>query len=86
VLCRLSSTDADYEDCNGVSDSGLLGFGLCPLSGYSKQHQRTQCFGNWICFHPQVKEWETPTLLDPLEIANLNHWGERGPVNEVGVL
>jgi hypothetical protein len=30
-------------------------------------------FGNWICFHPQVR-WETPTLLGPLERADLNHW------------
>jgi hypothetical protein len=25
----------------------------------------------WICFRPQVRE-QTPTLLGPLEIANLN--------------
>jgi hypothetical protein len=26
-----------------------------------------------MCFHPQVRG-ETPTLLGPLERANLNHW------------
>jgi hypothetical protein len=32
-----------------------------------------QRFGNWACFRPQVRGWETPTLLDPSEIANRNH-------------
>jgi hypothetical protein len=40
---------------------------------HSKKHERSQRFGNWICFHPQVRG-ETPTLLGPLERANLNHW------------
>jgi hypothetical protein len=35
---------------------------------------RTQRFRNWICFHPQVRGWETPTLWGPLERAKLNHW------------
>jgi hypothetical protein len=36
--------------------------------------QKTLCFGNWICFRPQVKVGEkTPTQLGPLERANLNH-------------
>jgi hypothetical protein len=48
---------------------GLLGFWTCPSSQYSKE----QCFGNWICFCPQVRG-ETPTLLHPLERAKLNHW------------
>jgi hypothetical protein len=34
---------------------------------------RAQRFGNWICFHPLVRE-EIPTLLGSLERANLNHW------------
>jgi hypothetical protein len=29
--------------------------GLCPLSGILKKHKITQCFENWICFHPQVR-------------------------------
>jgi hypothetical protein len=45
--------------------------GLCPLSGILET--RKQCFGNWICFRPQVREWETPTLLGPIETANFNH-------------
>jgi hypothetical protein len=37
--------------------------------------QKTQRFGNWICFRPQEKVGEkTPTQLGPLERANLNHW------------
>jgi hypothetical protein len=70
--------------CNGVFDSGLLGFAF--IVRCSKQRQRTQRFGNWICFHPQVRGWETPTLLDPLERANLSHWGDRVLVIEVSVL
>jgi hypothetical protein len=37
---------------------------------YSK-NQRTQRFGNWICFHLQVGG--TPILSSPLERDNLNH-------------
>jgi hypothetical protein len=32
-----------------------------------KEHYRTQGFGNLICFRPQVRGRETPTLLGPLE-------------------
>jgi hypothetical protein len=50
---------------------GLLGLsGLLPPAGII----RTQRFGNWICFCPQVTGWEAPTLLGPLERANLHHW------------
>jgi hypothetical protein len=28
-------------------------------------------FRNRICFRPQLRGWETPTLLKPLEIANI---------------
>jgi hypothetical protein len=42
--------------------------------------QKTQRFGNWICFRPQVKMGEkTPTQLGPLERANLNHWTIQSP-------
>jgi hypothetical protein len=48
-------------------------FGLCPSSGFFlNNNEKTQRFGNWICFRTQVKG-ETPTLLGPLERANLNH-------------
>jgi hypothetical protein len=36
----------------------------------------TRHFGNWICFHSQVKEGgreKTPSQLGALEKANLNH-------------
>jgi hypothetical protein len=29
-----------------------------------------------ICFLPQMKGWETPTLMGPLERTNLSHWTE----------
>jgi hypothetical protein len=32
--------------------SDLLGFGLCPSSDILNNY-KTQCFGNWIYFHPQ---------------------------------
>jgi hypothetical protein len=41
-------------------------FGLCPSSGYFLNNNgKTQRFGNWICFRPQ---------LGLLERANLDHW------------
>jgi hypothetical protein len=40
---------------------------------WNSRSQKTLHFGNWICFYPQV--WgKIPTLLGPLERANLNHW------------
>jgi hypothetical protein len=35
---------------------------------------RTRSFEHGICFRPQVRGWETPTLCDQLEIANIKHW------------
>jgi hypothetical protein len=32
--------------------------------------RRTQCFGTWICFRPQVEGWTAVPLLGPLEGAN----------------
>jgi hypothetical protein len=32
---------------------------------------RTQRFGNWICFRPQLRGWEISTLLCPLEKLTL---------------
>jgi hypothetical protein len=46
-------------------------FGLCWSSLILKIEN--QCFGNCICFHPQVRA-EKPILLGPLERANPNHW------------
>jgi hypothetical protein len=32
-------------------------FGLCPSSGFFlNKNEKTQRFGNWICFRPQVRE------------------------------
>jgi hypothetical protein len=47
----------------------FLDFAHCPI------FYKTKCFRNWVCFHPQVTETDmTPTLLGPLERADLNHW------------
>jgi hypothetical protein len=47
----------------------LLGFRTLLVVPYSKS-QRTQRFGNLICFHPQKKGEDT--LLGPVERADLN--------------
>jgi hypothetical protein len=54
-------------------------FGLCPSSGILKT-RKTQGFGNWTCFLPQVRDGETPTLLGPLERAGEKT--ETDPVSE----
>jgi hypothetical protein len=41
--------------------------GLCPLPNVPK---RTQCFGNCVCFHPQVKRWGPHIQLGQLERAS----------------
>jgi hypothetical protein len=33
----------------------------------------TRCLGNWICFCPQMKRWETSTLLGLLSRTNPDH-------------
>jgi hypothetical protein len=49
--------------------SGFLDFIHRPV------FEGTRRFGNWICFHPQVKGGnKTPTQLGPLERANLKYW------------
>jgi hypothetical protein len=47
--------------------------GLFPSSSILK-NRKTQRFGNWICFHPQVRGQEAPTQLGPLQRASLNHF------------
>jgi hypothetical protein len=46
--------------------------GLCQSSGILNSWK--QRFGKWICFRPQERRGETPTLSGPLERANLNQW------------
>jgi hypothetical protein len=46
-------------------------FVLFPSAGILK-NRRTQSFGNWICFRPQVRGQETSTQFGPLERASLN--------------
>jgi hypothetical protein len=41
-----------YTDCNGHD---YCGFGLSASSGILNKHEGTQRFGNWSCFHPQVR-------------------------------
>jgi hypothetical protein len=56
---------------NRLSYGAARVFGLCLSSRIPRT--RKQPFRNWICFCPQVRG-KTPTLLGPLERANLNHW------------
>jgi hypothetical protein len=49
---------------------GLMGFWNLAIVRYSEQHYVSET----ECFRPQVRGWETPTLLGPLERANLGHW------------
>jgi hypothetical protein len=53
---------------------GITGFLDFVHSPAFLKLRRTQRFRKWICFCPQVRGWETPTLFSPLERANLNHW------------
>jgi hypothetical protein len=55
--------------------SKLLGFRSLSTVP-SSEIWKTQRFGSCICFHPQVRG-EAPTLLCPLERANLNHWTQK---------
>jgi hypothetical protein len=50
--------------------SGLLDYLILFIVRYSKNTM----FRNLICFRPQVRGWETPALLGPLERAALSHW------------
>jgi hypothetical protein len=57
----------------------LLGSWTLSIVRYSR-NQKTQCFGSWILFRPQVKDDDTYSV-GPLERANLNHWSsEVGPI------
>jgi hypothetical protein len=49
------------DDGVTVGISGGLAFVYRPV------FSRTHCFGNVICFDPQVKGWKIPTLFGPLE-------------------
>jgi hypothetical protein len=64
---------------NGAEHSELLGFSILSIVRYSKNY-RTQCFGNWICFLPQIRR-KTSTLLSSLEKANLNYWSTNVSIN-----
>jgi hypothetical protein len=46
-------------------------FGLCPSSGVLKTREYNV---SELDLFPFSGEGETPTLLDPLERANLSHW------------
>jgi hypothetical protein len=56
-----------------TSYTELMGFWSSSIVRTLKNHKiKTRRLGNWICFRPQVRG--APTLLGPLERANLNHW------------
>jgi hypothetical protein len=69
LILKFQHEGIQSRDCNNTQNFWV--FGLCPSSGILET--RNQRFGNCICFRPQVRG-KTPTLLDPLERANLNHW------------
>jgi hypothetical protein len=66
--------------------SGLLGFWTLAIVCYSRKHKRTQHFQKLYMFLSLGEGWETPSLLGPLDRANLHHWLalSNGP-NRVGV-
>jgi hypothetical protein len=78
-LCYIWDTAPVHLDSTGIIQ--LLDFRTLSIVRYSR-NQKTQRFGNWICFRPQVRG-ETPTLLGPLERANLKRLRrETYPVSE----
>jgi hypothetical protein len=56
----------------GTTRKWIIGVSDFSSVRYS-ENQKIQCFGNWICFRPQVRR-EAYTLLGPLERVHLNHW------------
>lgn len=54
-----------YNQKSIFKTAKFLDFALCLV------FYITQDFGNHICFHPQVKGWETLNLLVPLDITDL---------------
>jgi hypothetical protein len=63
-LCSLFSVvkqpSIDWLNFENVQNYRI--FGLRPSSCILK-NRRTQRFGNWICFHPQVRGQETPVVI-----------------------
>jgi hypothetical protein len=51
---------------------GITGFLDFVHAPYSNEHKRTP-FQKLDLFPSSGEGWETPSLLDPLERANLNH-------------
>jgi hypothetical protein len=54
--------------------SKLLGSWTLSVVRYSKKLENSVFLKLYL--FPSSGEWETRTLLDPLERANLNHWIE----------
>jgi hypothetical protein len=50
----------------------IVGFWTVSIIRHSRKYKARR-FGNWICFRPQVRGGEIPTLLSLLERTNLNH-------------
>jgi hypothetical protein len=55
-------------------------FGLCPSSDIPKNTKNTT-FRKLDLLPSAGEGWETPTLLGPLERANLNHWTSEDKLN-----
>jgi hypothetical protein len=64
--------DLNKDSHDGIYHSESLGFRTVSIVRNSK-YKKTQRFGNWL-FPSSGEVGKTPTLLGPLERANLNHW------------
>jgi hypothetical protein len=74
LLFQMGTTGSTYHD---LYTQNYWVSGLCPSSGIINNYN-AQRFENWICFRLQVRGKETPTLLGPLERANLQFAVSKG--------
>jgi hypothetical protein len=76
IICFWGNQKCDLLDSKGFwrwcINSDYCVLGLCPLSGILKTREHNILKTGSV----SVLRWggETPTLLDPLERPNLNHW------------
>jgi hypothetical protein len=64
--------DPEFCDDDEINTRDYWVFGLWPSSCILK-NTKEHIISESGCYHPQVRGWETPTLLGPLG-ANPNHW------------
>jgi hypothetical protein len=77
-LSIITLVNPEDKDVKQNKKSELLGFQTLSIIRYSRKHNVSETE------YVSVLRWgggrETPTLLSPSEIANLNHWTD--PVSE----